>query len=162
MQERLQRLMVEVRPIPIAADELTLIASNWRKIRQFFHTTAMTLIVGEIGCGPFDGGCVIVAHAIQTIIGGEIMVLVTENNKAEHAVVERDGLLWDYAGPARPKILINRFNRAENVPIASWRPMRFGDLPCAATSTSLQADLVAVFSLAFKAFLSDHAFRRGR
>lgn len=148
------------RPIPVANDELTLIASNWRRVRPFFHNTAITLIVGEIGCGPFDGGCVIVARAIQTIIGGKIMVLVAEDDQAEHAVVEHNGLLWDYAGPARPRTMIRRFNRAELARTVSWRTMHVDDLTCAAANASLEADLVAVISLGFKAFLSEHAFRR--
>jgi hypothetical protein len=148
------------RPIPVANDELKLIASNWRRVLPFFHNTAITLIVGEIGCGPFDGGCVIVARAIQTIIGGDVMVLVAEDDQAEHAVVERNGLLWDYSGPARPTTMIRRFNRAERARIVSRRPLQDGDLTCAASSASLEADLVAVFALAFKAFLANHAHAR--
>ena len=33
------------------------------------------LLLETIGAGPFDGGCVVVAQALQRIHGGQVMVL---------------------------------------------------------------------------------------
>ena len=147
-------------PIPIARDELQLMAKNWRNVRQFYRRTALTLIVGAINCGPVDGGCVIVAKAIQQVIGGDVMVLVRGDDAADHAVVEKDGLLWDYYRATPPVRFIPRFNAEEHADTVGWRPIRAGDLTDTPDDPVLQADLVAVFSLAFKAFLSEQALLR--
>jgi len=67
-------------------------------------------------CGPFDGGCLIVAQAFQSVIGGELHVLVDKNDVANHAVILKDGQLWDYDGPLEPEAFIERYNSHVNNP----------------------------------------------
>ena len=35
-----------------------------------------SMLVDGVGSGPFDGGCVVVARAIQARYGGDIVVLI--------------------------------------------------------------------------------------
>lgn len=79
------------------------------KLKLVHHTFTRTL-KEKIGCGPFDGGCLIVAQAIHSIIGGEIGVLVDKDDEALHAVVLKDGQLWDYDGPMEPGPFLQRYN----------------------------------------------------
>jgi hypothetical protein len=64
----------------------------------------------QVGCGPFDGGCLIVAQAIQAVAGGEIVPLVDEQDEALHAVVLKNGVLWDYDGPLETNLFLDRYN----------------------------------------------------
>lgn len=76
-----------------------------------------------VGCGPFDGGCLIVAGALQSVIGGDLVVLVRPNGFADHAAVLKDGQLWDFAGPLPPAKFIARFNKSELAECAGFRPI---------------------------------------
>ncbi|NTF17649.1 hypothetical protein G6L37_04500 [Agrobacterium rubi] len=62
------------------------------------------------GCGPFDGGCLIVAQALQAATGGELVVLVDRYDEALHAAIMKDGQLWDYDGPMFPEAFLHRYN----------------------------------------------------
>jgi hypothetical protein len=74
--------------------------AEWEKRIEAIHEEFYEQIVGTTECGPFDGGCVVTAQALQKVIGGEIMVLIRSNDRADHAVVLKDDLLWDFDGPA--------------------------------------------------------------
>lgn len=63
-----------------------------------------------VGCGPFDGGCLIVAQAFHSVIGGGLCVLADKDDNALHAVVLKDGMLWDYDGPMAPAAFLDRYN----------------------------------------------------
>jgi hypothetical protein len=80
-------------------------------------------------CGPFDGGCVLVARALQKIHGGDVVVLVNRHDQAQHAAVAVDGKLMDYSGAADPAQFVRKFEADERVKIANVRPIRPGDLP---------------------------------
>jgi hypothetical protein len=80
-------------------------------------------------CGPFDGGCVLVAQALQKIHGGNIVVLVDKNDQAQHAAVAVNGQLMDYSGAAGPEQFVRKFEADEHVNIAGVRPIQSGDLP---------------------------------
>jgi len=101
-------------------------------------------------CGPFDGGCVIVAQALKQAFGGEIVVLVNEEGVADHAVLLRDDMLWDYDGPLEPKKFIARFNDLEipYSPAADYRPIQEGDLDEAYRDDELAARLSILFKKA--------------
>jgi hypothetical protein len=86
-------------------------------------------VLDSYQCGPFDGGCVLVAQALQKIHGGNIVVLVDQNDQAQHAAVAVDGKLMDYSGADVPKHFVRRFAAQEHVNITGIRPIRPGDLP---------------------------------
>jgi 8-oxo-dGTP pyrophosphatase MutT (NUDIX family) len=80
-------------------------------------------------CGPFDGGCVLVAKALQKIHGGDIVVLVNNHDQAQHAAVAVNGKLMDYSGADVAKHFVRKFEAEEHVDITGVRPIRHGDLP---------------------------------
>lgn len=90
---------------------------SWNMRRILIDEDFRADLEATIDCGPFDGGCVIVAQALKSVIGGEIVGLVDKNDEVGHAVVLLDGQLWDYDGPMPPKAFIARFNRLE----APWK-----------------------------------------
>lgn len=98
-------------------------------IREPIHEEFYETIVGHLDCGPFDGGCVTFAHALRSMIGGEVCVIVRSCGCADHAVVHLDGRLWDWDGPDEPKAVIERFNRTERASGMGWRAFAQGDLP---------------------------------
>jgi len=95
-------------------------------------------------CGPFDGGCVMVAQALQQIHGGDIVVLVDSNDQAQHAAVAVDGQLMDYSGAAPIRQFVDRFQRNERVKISGVRPIRPQDLPEAPRDRNTVTQLVQV------------------
>lgn len=90
-------------------------------------------IVTAADAGPFDGGCVIAAQAIQQQIGGRLVVL-TRGGAAQHAAVELNGTFYDFNGPASEAELLQRFAAAEHTPVDATRPLAPGDLPDALRS----------------------------
>ncbi len=86
---------------------------EWKKRRKQIHEDFYTDLVDTAGCGAFDGGCLVVAQALQKVIGGEIVVVVREDGTADHAAVLQDEKLWDYAGPLPPAPFISRLNLTE-------------------------------------------------
>jgi 8-oxo-dGTP pyrophosphatase MutT (NUDIX family) len=99
-------------------------------------------VLQPLDCGPFDGGCVLVAQALQQIYGGRVVVLTDENDRAQHAAVLANGQLIDYDGAADPKEFVQRFEQNERVRIQGIRPIRGRDLPDAPRDPQLVAQLV--------------------
>lgn len=96
------------------------------------------LLVNNIGSGPFDGGCVVMAQAIQIRHGGDIVVLVGQaqtgtKETAQHAAVKIDNKLVDFDGPASMTDFVRRFERNELAHaggrITGIREIQPGDLP---------------------------------
>ena len=105
------------------------------------------LMIREIDCGPFDGGCVVFAQALQKKYGGQIVVLIGDRptgQTAEHAALLLNNILIDADGPAEPKIFIQRFVKNEfyRWPIINIRPIREDDLPEAPRNQTL-ANMIA-------------------
>lgn len=97
----------------------------------FGHNTdkAYDLILKVASAGPFDGGCVTVAMALQRKFGGEICVLERANGLADHAVVKVGSSFYDFDGRAETeKEIIARFNENENAETIRARPITEGDL----------------------------------
>lgn len=95
--------------------------------------------------GPFDGGCLACANALQSVIGGQVVVLTrVGTGQADHAAVELDGKLFDLDGAAAPQQFIERFERNEGVRISGYRPIAPGDLPDAPTSPTLERALTKI------------------
>lgn len=109
-----------------------------------------SILVDGVGSGPFDGGCVVVAQAIQARHGGEIVVLIGQSRPdtkfvAQHAAVKLGDYLIDFDGPALIKDFVRRFERNELVhtggQISDIRPIQDKDLPDAPRNTALAQKL---------------------
>lgn len=80
-----------------------------------------TLLLNKIDCGPFDGGCVLMARAIQLAYGGEMVILngtsiscPNEKVIGQHAVVLLpNNVMVDADGPLSIKKFIIRYNQNE-------------------------------------------------
>lgn len=92
--------------------------STYRQERKLHDNTVLSseemrrlanTIVDATGFGPFDGGCLALAHALQLRLGGEIVTL-SGNLGAEHAVLMVNGVLVDFNGPTTPQRMLRRFN----------------------------------------------------
>jgi len=104
-------------------------------------------VLDSYQCGPFDGGCVLVAQALQKIHGGDVVVLVDQSDQAQHAAVAVNGRLMDYSGAADPEQFVRKFEADERVNIAGVRPIKPGDLPDAPSNDPQVIDqLVQVLS----------------
>jgi len=120
--------------------------SSWNMRRRLIDKDFRADLEATIECGPFDGGCVIVAQALKAVIGGEIVGLVDKDDAVGHAVILLDGKLWDYDGPMPPVAFIARFNRLE----APWKCVGYrtfheNDLELAYRDDELVRRLVKLF-----------------
>lgn len=97
-------------------------------------------------CGPFDGGCVLVAQALQKIHGGDIVVLINDRGNADHAAVKIGNTLLDFDGPLPVDQFIKRFEKNEHVKVKGVRPMEPNDLPEATRNQSLLPKIVDLLS----------------
>ena len=96
-------------------------------------------MISKIDSGPFDGGCVTVAMALQMVYGGDIVVLVglphraAKTEAAQHAALSLNGKLIDGDGPLPPEAFIKRFVNAEMAHVGGTvtgiRPIESNDLP---------------------------------
>lgn len=116
-----------------------------RNRNRFYH-----MLINGTGSGPFDGGCVVVAQAIQAKHGGDIVVLTGQyqpNTKAvaQHAAVKLGDLLIDFDGAAPVQDFVQRFQRTEMAHsggvITGIRPIQDQDLPDAPRNTELAQKL---------------------
>lgn len=120
------------------------------------YNQAYDLMINAIDCGPFDGGCVTVAMALQQVMGGEIVVLVgcatrlSSQEGAMHAAVYANGKLIDGDGAAAPKAFIARFVRNEMAhaggTITGVRAIASDDLPEAPRDAELAKKLAGLLS----------------
>lgn len=96
------------------------------------------ILLDTADSGPFDGGCVIMAEALQKKHGGDIVVLVGYmqpggKEVAQHAAVKLNNILVDADGAFEVNEFIRRFERNElsatGGKITSVRSIQAGDLP---------------------------------
>ena len=90
-----------------------------RAVRRFCRTQASFDILWSkpdesITCGWSDGGCWILAAAIQQRWGGELYCLSRTGLDAQHVVVRFGKIFIDQDGPASIVALIRRFERWES------------------------------------------------
>ncbi|WP_315922499.1 hypothetical protein [Mesorhizobium sp. SP-1A] len=128
--------------------------AEWEERIEAIHEEFYEQIVTTAECGPFDGGCVVTAQALRKVIGGDIVVLVRPDDRADHAVVLKDDQLWDFDGPLPPDAFIQRFNATElsGMPFqcVSYRPIRETDLDKAYRGDELVEKLEALFRQALE------------
>lgn len=118
---------------------------QWLVDRQAIHDRLYEMLVGSAGCGPFDGGCLVVARAMQRVFGGEVIVLTRADGRADHAVLDVGGQLWDYDGPDAPADMLRRFNASEMASCVGYRPLQEGDLLEAVRDPVVEETLVGLF-----------------
>lgn len=94
-------------------------------------------------CGPFDGGCVVFAQALQRVIGGKVVVITNSGGQADHAAVALDGKIYDFDGPLKPAAFMARFEKNEHVKITGYRDIQQGDLLDAIRCDKLEVKLVS-------------------
>lgn len=107
------------------------------------------LLIDQTGSGPFDGGCVVFAQALQLKYGGDIVALVGNTRPdgpsvAQHAVLYLGSkYLIDADGPADPAQFVKRFVRHEMATgsISQVRPIQSRDLPEAPRDQDLAAKI---------------------
>lgn len=118
-----------------------------------FRNEVLTLLAMQ-GCGPFDGGCFVCAKALQAVLSGsELVVLTRADGLADHAAVLYDGLLWDTLGPLPNALFLKRFNYVEHrgrYVVEAVRPWREFDLPDALQCTELELKLTSIFEKVIK------------
>lgn len=82
--------------------------------------------------GPFDGGCMTHAMAMQKVFGGDLHGLHDHQGVVQHAVLRvphgNTHIFLDANGPATDKEIMRRFSEDEMVPIAGHRPLADNDL----------------------------------
>ena len=104
-------------------------------------------LIEATDAGPFDGGCVVFADSLQSVIGGTVVVLTNKGGRGDHAAVELGGKLYDFDGPLAPMQFIARFEKNEHAEIAGYRPMEDHDLPDA--PRGINGRLVSLLKQAF-------------
>ena len=130
-------------------------------------------MLAAIGCGPFDGGCLAFAHALQRVHGGELWVIEARAQRpagtlqAHHAVLalgggrfaDADGL---HAGSAQAlDWFLEREGYAFALTGADLRPIARGDLPDAPCPEALIEQLaVAIESVPVPVLRLNRAPRR--
>lgn len=87
---------------------------EWAECRADIERDIYDILSNGVGCGPFDGGCVLIALALQQTVGGDVVVLTRAHSGiADHAALSVNGMLWDFDGPLPPSAFIERFERSE-------------------------------------------------
>lgn len=126
-------------------ERLALVEEDFlRELDEYFPSSPGS----EGTLGPFNGGCLVVASALQSVIGGELLVMENRDGVALHAVVLQDGRLWDWDGPLEPVAFADRYNGhvdEDEYLLVGHRPFREHDLNEAMESEELSRRLSAYF-----------------
>lgn len=94
--------------------------------------------------GPFDGGCVYFARALQRVVGGEVVSLISsKTNEPTHAAVLRNGKLIDFDGERGIPEFYKTFAENEGDKVSSHRAFKEGDLPDAPRGTEGEVNELA-------------------
>lgn len=88
-----------------------------------------TILLDSCDAGPFDGGCLTMAHAIKNAIGGELVSFVRADDFADHVAVKKGEYIYDADGFYNEKDAIKKFNKAEMANVVKIRPYKEGDVP---------------------------------
>lgn len=119
---------------------------TWNSRRELIYDAVYQILNDKIGCGRFDGGCLIIAHALQSVIGGAVVVLVDINDNADHAAVLSNGFLWDFDAPLKPDDFITRFNNLERRSCVGYRSIQLGDLKDAPIDADCGEEMIKLFT----------------
>ena len=139
---------------PVPPEELQILDKNgtWHRLMDQLpesrhwlgrnKTAIYHKLINVTGSGPFDGGCVIFAQALQIRYGGEIWALIKADGRADHAVLRVGGTFIDGDGlAASQEEAIQRFNANEHANAAAARPFQDSDLPEAPRDSATATDI---------------------
>jgi hypothetical protein len=138
-----------------------------RVFRSRVHKNAVyTLMLDRIDCGPFDGGCLVFARALERLHGGQVLVVEGRCFSgwacfrvprydgpllAQHAVLRLpDGRYMDALGACSERDMLARATQ-EALYIAlpeAIRELRAGDLPDAVHDEDFATELAALLGTA--------------
>lgn len=104
------------------------------------------ILVQATDSGPFDGGCVVFAQALQMLLGGDIVVLTNPKDRADHAVVKVGNTYWDFDGPTGGQDMLDRFARNEHTKVTGIRPIENSDLPDAPRDAHAAARIASMLA----------------
>lgn len=94
--------------------------------------------------GPFDGGCVYCAQAIQAVYGGDLVAFPRKGSQqADHAAVKLGNTYADAEGSTTLAKFISRFHDNEGVALGDPRPLTDDDLPEAPRGSVEEVDALA-------------------
>lgn len=121
---------------------------QWRQIANGIADDLYEAMEAKIGCGPFDGGCTLFARALKQIYGGEVVVVTTPDNMAQHAALAVGNVLWDFDGPKQSDLFLRSYNAKERAfldqPCVGYRAINAGDLPDCPSDQELEGELVSM------------------
>jgi hypothetical protein len=100
------------------------------------------LLAKNYSCGPFDGGCLIIASALQKKHGGKVVVLYSKKIAEHAAVLLNNGMLIDFDGKKEAKKFIKNFEEIELRKIESYREIKDNDLIEAYRDEKLSNEIV--------------------
>lgn len=132
-----------------------------KKIPRSQYTNILDWMLQRIECGPFDGGCLLYAQALQKVLGGEVWVIegsrVGQSPIAQHAFLKTaDGVFHDASGSGNDSEMVQNFYK-EEIPLkrtfklGGLRPWRPQDLLDAPVSSALVQALAARLQSGFQA-----------
>ena len=133
-----------------------------RAVRLFCHTNASFKILratsgGARHSGWSDGGCWMLAAAIQQGWGGKLYALSRTGFDTQHVVARLDRVFIDQDGPTTANTLIRRFEKHEGFPRGSIRLVPFssdlnGVIPAPEKQEEIIAGICAHFHLRYTQF----------
>jgi hypothetical protein len=143
-----------VKPInPLKLSDATLAS-----IIRAFKSNAFYKLLAPFECGPFDGGCLIVARAVHSVFGGEMISLHGANaslNQAalipQHAAVRFGRMVFDARGLQDGEAICRFWETNEHLRNVSIHPFKAGDLGNDAVMD--EATVLAVAAMIRKALL---------
>lgn len=136
----------------------SLFENNWQTFQLLVNDKIYNILWETCKCGPFDGACILIAKSLESILGGEIFVLISNDNTAEHAVLLKDNKIWDYDGPLTPQEFIIRFNhnemRNKSLECVGYRPICESDLSDASRDVTVIGSISTIFQDAMEKLLA--------
>jgi len=108
------------------------------------------MLVDEVGSGPLDGACVVLALALKEVVGGEVYVIESSTRhskvfQAQHAVLKVGNLYADADGLFNEKELLKKWIDEEDLVEPSLRRFKGTDLKESPRPKKLVNKLVAYF-----------------
>jgi len=139
-------------------DPLKLSEVAMARVIGAFRSNALYKLLAPFECGPFDGGCLIVARAVHSVFGGEMVALHGANasiNRAplipQHAAVRFGRMIFDARGLQEGEAMCRFWETREHLSNVSIHPFMAGDLGNDAAMD--EATVLAVAAMIRKALL---------
>jgi hypothetical protein len=120
--------------------------SDWE-----LHNKIYGVLIDAADSGPYDGGCVIMAQALQKVVGGDVVGLTSANGRVQHAVVKTGDTYHDYSGSGSLKAVMGHLNKLESLDpahrVVAARPMKKDDLPGAPRDDTVASEIASLIKM---------------